>query len=242
MVVEKTMKSPFKSPWHFDNFRQDKEGEYVKIIGIFQGDWLDDIKAARDKGVKAQGYNQQDYGHAANAKSEGHVDEDKDNPYGNPSAKMFAKLNFDRHPGTCPTFEKIVSMLHFNTDKKLTQKFNDQFPNHQLMWHIDNLPGLPDAKRVIDNPDFKYQEPDKLRFLIMLEDWEPGQLVQFGTRIYTQWRAGTAFTWEWSTLPHATWNGSWRKRPALQLTGSASDKTWDIVQSGTVDTIYNVDK
>ena len=59
-----------------------------------------------------------------------------------------------------------------NKDKKLTQKFNDQFPNDQLMWHIDNLPGNP-KERVIDNPDFKYQEDDKIRFLIMLEDWEP---------------------------------------------------------------------
>ena len=244
MVVEKgtIMTSPFKSPWHFDNFRQDEDGEYVKIIGRFQGDWLADIDAAREVGVKAQGYNQQEYGHAANEASEGHKAEDADNPYGNPSAKMFAKMNFDRHPGTCPTFEKIVSMLHFNTDKKLTQKFNDQFPNHQLMWHIDNLPGQPRAERVIDNPDFKYQDPDKIRFLIMLEDWEPGQMVQFGTKIYTQWRAGTAFTWEWSTLPHATWNGSWRKRPALQLTGSASEKTWEIVRNGNPDTIYYVDK
>ena len=63
-----------------------------------------------------------------------------------------------------------------NEEKKLTQKFNDQFPNDQLMWHIDNLPGNPRSERVLDNPDFKYQEPDKIRFLIMLEDWEPDRL------------------------------------------------------------------
>ena len=34
----------------------------------------------------------------------------------------------------------------------------------------------------------------------MLEDWEPGQ-VQFGNKIYTQWRKGFAICWEWSTLP-----------------------------------------
>lgn len=232
------MNSPFKQPYHFDKFRVDQEGEYSKIVGVFKGDWIEDIKAARDIGVREQGYNQQDYGHAANAKSEGHVKEDADNPYGNPSAKMFAKMNFDKHPGTCPVFERIVDFLQFNTEKKLTQKFNDQFPNHQLMYHIDNLPGEPRSERVLDNPDFKYQEPDKIRFLIMLEDWEPGQLVQFGNRIYTQWRAGTAFTWEWSTLPHATWNGSWRKRPALQLTGSATDATWEIVHNGSIDKEY----
>ena len=72
-----------------------------------------------------------------------------------PEAVMFPKINFDKHPCVCPNFEKIVDKLHMNKDKKLTQKFNDQFPNDQLMWHIDNLPGNP-KERVIDNPDFKY--------------------------------------------------------------------------------------
>ena len=232
------MTSPFKQPWHFDKFREDAEGEYVKIVGIFSGEWQADIDKAREIGVQEQGYNQQDYGHAANVKSEGHVEEDAENPYGNPSAKMFAKFVFGKQPGACPVFEKVVDYLHLNTEKKLTKKFNDQFPNHQLMWHIDNLPGNPRKERVINNPDFKYQEPDKIRFLIMLEDWEPGQIVQFGNRVYTQWKKGTAFAWEWSTLPHLTWNGSWRKRPALQITGSATDKTWELINNGSDSTRY----
>ena len=35
----------------------------------------------------------------------------------------------------------------------------------------------------------------------MLEDWEPGQILQFGNKIYTQWRAGMASCWEWSHFP-----------------------------------------
>ena len=92
----------------------------------------------------------------------------------------------------------------------------------------------------IDNPEFMHSDPNKIRFLILMEDWEPGQMVQFGNKIYTQWRAGTAITWEWSTLPHATWNGSWSKRGALQLTGAASPVTWDIVRNGSIDKIYTV--
>lgn len=234
------MTSPFKSPYHFDKFRVDAEGEYSKIIGVFQGDWSADILKAREIGVQPQAYNEQEYGHAANEASPGHAAEDAENPDGNPAAKMFAKLNFDKHPGACPVFEKIVDFLQFDRTKKLTQKFNDQLPNMQLMFHIDNLPGNPRAERVLDNPDFKYQDPDKVRFLILMEDWQPGQIVQFGNRIYTQWRAGTAITWEWSTLPHATWNGSWFKRGALQLTGSATPAMWDIIRNGSADTIYNV--
>ena len=238
--IQIVVKSPFKQPWHFDKFREDKEGEYVKCIGHFVGDWKDDIIAARNIGVQTELYNKQRYGHAANAMSEGHLQEDAENPDGKPEAVMFRKINFDQYSGTCPQFEKISNFLKMNKEKKLAQKFNDQFPNDQLMWHIDNLPGNPRKERVIDNPDFKYQETDKMRFLIMLEDWEPGQILQFGNRIYTQWKAGMTLCWEWSTLPHLTWNGSWKKRPALQITGSMTDKTLEIIKEGTPETIYEI--
>ncbi len=232
------MGSPFKRPWHFDKFREDKEGEYVKIIGRFIGDWTDEIELARSKGVQNQNYNEQRYEHAANKKSKNHVEEDKENPDGKPEATMFRKVNFDKFPGEFPQFTKITEFLKFNKDDKLTCKFNDQYPNDQLMWHIDNLPGNPRAERVIGNPDFQYQNDNKIRFLIPMEDWEPGQIFQFGNRVYTQWKAGTIFTWEWSTLPHLTWNGSWRKRPCLQLTGNATEDTWKLVHEGTSETTY----
>ena len=235
-----SMPSPFKQPWHFDKWRQDQEGEYVKIVCVFDGDWQQDIDDAREIGVVDQPYNEQKYGHAANAASEGHKEEDAENPYGKPDAIMFRKVNFDHYKDKFFKFKKIVDILEFNRDEKLTCKFNDQFPNDQLMWHIDNLPGNPRPERVLDNPDFNYQDPNKVRFLILMEDWQPGQIVQFGNRIYTHWRAGTAIAWEWSTLPHLTWNGSWFKRGALQLTGTATERTWEIIRNGSVDTVYKV--
>ena len=47
----------------------------------------------------------------------------------------------------------------------------------------------------------------------------------FGTYYHTHWRAGEFLVWEWSTLPHATWNGSWKRRPALQLTGDMTEQS-----------------
>ena len=234
------MQSPFKTPYHFDKFKTDHEGEYSKSIGVFQGDWADEIVQARSKAMDEQKYNTQRYEHAANAKSENHTEEDKENTDGKPSAMMFRKINFDKYPGEFPLFQKIVEHLKFDTSKKLTCKFNDQYPNDQLMWHIDNLPGNPRKERVIDNPEFNYANDNKIRFLITMEDWEPGQIIQFGNRIYTQWKAGTAFTWEWSTLPHLTWNGSWTKRPCLQLTGTATPDTWNIVNEGNAETTYKI--
>ena len=63
------MASPFKTPWHFDKFRKDEEGEYAKIIGIVDGDWATEIDHARSKDFNVQNYNEQRYEHSANKKS-----------------------------------------------------------------------------------------------------------------------------------------------------------------------------
>ena len=112
---------------------------------------------------------------------------------------MFRKINFDKFPDEFPIFTKITDFLKFNTDDKLTCKFNDQYPNDQLMWHIDNLPGNPRPERVIDNPEFQYQNDNKIRFLITLEDWELDKYSQFGNPIYTM--ESRYYIPEWSTLP-----------------------------------------
>jgi hypothetical protein len=234
------MPTPFKTPWHFDNFKVDKEGEYVKIIGKFQGDWDDDVRNARLLGLSTKKYNAQSYEHAANKPSFNHEMEDAENLYGQPDAPIFEKMDITKYPGKLLAFEKIINSLHIDTTKSFTFKFHDQLPNQQLMWHIDNLPGKPRKERVIDNQDFKYQDPNMVRFLIMLNDWEPGQVVQFGSIVYTQWEEGTAITWEWSTLPHITWNGSWERRPALQLTGHATEATWNLITKGNKDSIYKI--
>jgi hypothetical protein len=234
------MSSPFKTPWHFDNFKVDNEGEYVKIVGQFQGDWDDDVRNARLLGLSTKKYNKQSYEHAANKPSANHEMEDAENLYGQPDAPIFEKMDITDYPGKLPAFEKIIDSVKIDTTKSFTFKFHDQLPNQQLMWHIDNLPGNPRKERVIDNPDFKYQDPNMVRFLIMLNDWEPGQVVQFGSIVYTQWKKGTAITWEWSTLPHITWNGSWERRPALQLTGYATEATWNLITKGNKDSIYKI--
>lgn len=238
--------SPFKQPWHFDKFRKDEEGEYVKTVGRFEGDWSDEVELLRtefaDKFYSLR-YNTQQYEHATNKPSnvDGnyHAEEDKANPDGDPGVQIFKHWKFEGFEDRLPKIQAMTNFLQFNLEKPFTKKLDDQFPNDQLMWHIDNLPGIPSKERVF-SPDFKYQEPDKLRFLIMLEDWEPGQIAQFGNVTYTQWRAGTFWTWDWSTLPHITWNGSWKKRMALQLTGSGSEETWRIVREGSKHSVYTI--
>jgi hypothetical protein len=225
--------------YHFDKWRKDKEGDFFKVVGQFSADFTDEIEIARASKLKAGAYNKQNYGHAANPAStvDGvyHAVEDADNPDGDPTAEMFHLYKYEEDERLVK-FRAVAEWFELDKDKKYTWKFHDQKPNQQLMVHIDNLPGEPRKDRVIDNPEFKYAK-DKVRFLVFLNDWEPGQLFQFGNYMHTQWRAGDIVTWEWSTLPHATWNGSWKKRPALQITGTATENTWKKIKEGSRDNL-----
>ena len=232
------IKSPFKQPWHFDKFREDKEGEYSKCFGHFVGDWTEDIITAREMGDMPQTDNDflGDFDSPQLAKQR--------KAYENNQMKdivLYNNADGIDYFNMLPVFENMISTLQLNREQKLGCRFNDLYPNDQLMWHIDKYKGKGELnKSTLDDPNFKYKPSDRIRFLIMLEDWEPGQILQFGNRTYTQWRAGMVMCWEWSTLPHCVLNGSWKQRPALQITGAMTDKTIEIIKKGNSETIYNV--
>ena len=237
--MEVTIENKPFPDWHFDKWRKDQPGEYMKVLGRFVGDWQDEIDAMRELGVSAAPYNKQGYGHAANKAGtvDGVYHAEEDAPMlaegGKPDAPMFHKRHFDKD--SREQFPKLCAMAeHFALGDDRTWKFNDQLVSDQLPNHIDNLPGIPSKERVVDNPDFKHAL-HKARFFVFLEDWEPGQLFMFGTYYHTHWRAGEFLVWEWSTLPHATWNGSWRKRPALQITGDVTEKSLKVIKMGSPD-------
>ena len=222
--------------YHFNKWTKDKEGEFFKIIGRFDCNFLKEITFVRKERLKTKRFNEQPYTYANNKAStvDGvyHALEDADNYAGQPDAEMFDAYRFN-DDYKFPTFRRVAEWFELNKKKEQTWKFHDQKPNQQLMYHIDNLPGEPRPSR-INSPDFKYAK-DKVRFLVFLQHWEPGQIVQFGNYVHTQWKKGEVVTWEWSTLPHATWNGSWTKRPALQITGTATANTWKKIKQGSRD-------
>ena len=206
--------------YHFNKWTKDKEGEFFKIIGRFDCNFTKEISLVRKTRMKTKRFNEQPYTYANNKAStiDGvyHALEDADNYAGQPDAEMFDAYRYN-DDYKFPIFRRVAEWFELNKKKEQTWKFHDQKPNQQLMYHIDNLPGEPRMSR-IQSPDFKYAK-DKVRFLVFLENWEPGQIFQFGNYVHTQWKKGEIVTWEWSTLPHATWNGSWTKRPVLQITG-----------------------
>ena len=227
--------------YHFNKWTKDKEGEFFKIIGRFDCNFTKEISLVRKTRMKTKRFNEQPYTYANNKAStiDGvyHALEDADNYAGQPDAEMFDAYRYN-DDYKFPIFRRVAEWFELNKKKEQTWKFHDQKPNQQLMYHIDNLPGEPRPSR-INSPDFKYAK-DKVRFLVFLQHWEPGQIVQFGNYVHTQWKKGEVVTWEWSTLPHATWNGSWTKRPALQITGTATANTWKKIKQGSKDLCIKV--
>ena len=55
------------------------------------------------------------------------------------------------------------------------------------------------------------------RYIIMLEDHVPGQMLDIAGSIYTGWSAGDVYRWEDNT-PHTFYNLSTKDRYAIQLT------------------------
>lgn len=56
------------------------------------------------------------------------------------------------------------------------------------------------------------------RYIVMLEDHSPGQLLEIGDKVYKRWKTGDYFGWTGST-PHAIYNLSLVNRYAIQITG-----------------------
>lgn len=58
-----------------------------------------------------------------------------------------------------------------------------------------------------------------VRSVVMLEDWEPGQIILIGRETYSDWKSGDVFSWENDTK-HSFYNMSLVNRYALQITGT----------------------
>jgi hypothetical protein len=96
------------------------------------------------------------------------------------------------------------------------QAFHIQYPGEMLNLHIDKQYEMnEDASKIA-------------RFFIFLEDWKPGQFMQMGTS-YMQWRRGDVVWFDWRNMPHASANAGWEPRCLIQLTGTITRKTEEIL-------------
>jgi hypothetical protein len=83
-------------------------------------------------------------------------------------------------------------------DKKLNYNLLKLTPGHMLAWHFDSY-----ATFIKTNP-ISCDEADNIkRTAILLTDWNFGQVIQIGNRVFSDWQKGDAYTWVGDT-----WHGA----------------------------------
>jgi hypothetical protein len=116
--------------------------------------------------------------------------------------------------------------------------FHIQRPGQVLMYHHDLYYAvIRDA-----DPELSWK-PEKLRrFVIFLEDWQPGHIWIAGNTTYSHWKKGECITWSWVDMPHGTANLSSNSRYSIHLTGYMSDKSFNFYNLGNKDMRYRTNK
>ena len=228
-----------RSQWHFDNLRPPEPGaDSFTHVCRFDADFTADIAVCLKRVVPCSWSTRNQFStDPTEPKKRMYSADAEESDLLRAGADPYMKI-FERAVATdCVTFDKINTALGMTES---TIKFHNQRTGQMLTEHIDNFAGR--AER--DN-SFKVVKIDKhpeiiRRFVIMLSDWQLGQVFMLGNATWTQWRAGDCITWEWRDIPHATCNMGWHDRPMLQITGHVSDITDQMLAGASRDRIIKL--
>ena len=66
------------------------------------------------------------------------------------------------------------------------------------------------------------------RCFVALDDWKPGQIVNFEPGFWSNWKKGDVVFFDWKNTPHSTANCGATLRPLLKITGVIDDDEYVI--------------
>ena len=191
------------SNYHFD--KSIKDTDSYEICGRFVGDWKNELEEAYNTifdvtwaGRWADLGKKDPRGNLAENEIKDIVDAG-----GDPEQIMYqGSYNIG------PVMQKMIDILGMDNSR---HKLHIQYTGEMVSMHMDK--------------HYELEGGEARRFLIALEDWEPGQFMMFGNQVCERWTAGDIITWEWKDIPHATANASLHKRPMLAVTGVVTEQT-----------------
>jgi hypothetical protein len=114
-------------------------------------------------------------------------------------------------PNPMPSCIKEKIIPQFSSWTNVTSAINLFNPGTYLPYHNDSFLKY---KKIFD-----ITSEDIVRSVIMLEDWQPGQIILIEDKSYSGWKSGQYWVWKNNTK-HSFYNMSLVKRYALQLTGT----------------------
>jgi hypothetical protein len=220
-----------RSQYHFDWTKRDQTGEWWTPLGRFVGDWSLDLEDALSKASKPITWASR-----------------KDSPYYQKEdgsfeqSKMLAQEENDLRNTGAPVDLKLTDVIEKDdigaTLSKMYQFFELEDPWVRL--HIQR-PGQMFNLHIDKLQDRCPEDPTRVvRIMVHLTDWEPGQFYNYGTQNITHWAAGDVHTFDWANVPHATANASRSLRPSMIMTGVATDKTKQIIESASKEKRYPI--
>tara|TARA_B100000686_G_C16773582_1_gene966900 strand:- start:1834 stop:2484 length:651 start_codon:yes stop_codon:yes gene_type:complete len=192
-----------QSNYHFNWNSKPLAGYDYRWLARFKGDWsrelADVVKQAKHKTWATRGKKY----HPDHAQLESELEDlrragmDEDT------------VIFRKHFEFQGVFKSMLDSLGLENTK---QAFHIQYPGEMLNLHIDKQHEMnKDTSQVA-------------RFFIFLEDWKPGHFFQMGTS-FLKWQKGDLVWFDWPNIPHASANAGWEPRCLIQVTGTITDVT-----------------
>ena len=207
------------SNYHFD--KSIKDTESFQKCGRFVGDWKDELEEAY-KTMTSVTCNNRWHKHG------------KTDPRGNLAPNELKDIidaggdpEVSMYQGSYtigPVMQQMIDTIGMDNSR---HKLHIQVTGEVVSMHMDK------------HYEKETHGGEARRFLIALEDWEPGQILIFGNQICERWTAGDIITWEWRDMPHGTANCSLYKRPMLAVTGIVTKQTQDLIDNPKLR--YNLD-
>lgn len=212
-----------RSHWHFDNLRPAEPGkDSYTAVGRFVADYTDAIEQCTPKAVASSWSTRNKEKVAGELYSASAEEQDLIRAGADPKQQVFARAM----AGDVAVFKRISDWLGIE-DAMIT--FHNQTTGQMLHTHIDNFAGRKERENSFIETDLDRNPEIMRRFVIMLSDWQLGQIFQVGNANWTQWQAGDCITWEWQDMPHSTANMGWHDRPMLQITGYVTNRTREVL-------------
>jgi hypothetical protein len=197
-----------RTSYHFDPFKNDPAYDAMRYAGRFEGNWTSELSEVinSSKAITWRTRNPID-GQSLDIKSEEH---DLIRSGADPKLSL-TNLEYE----LLPVFQRMTDTLGLvESEKPIQSRVHIQHPGQVWNLHIDKL-----EKWNKEDPHSVY------RFMVMLNDWEPGHFIQYGNFVHTGYKAGEIYSFDWYNVPHCTANAGHGPRCTLLVTGVASDVT-----------------
>ena len=198
-----------RTSYHFNPFKIDPAYDTMRYAGRFIGDWSEQLAQTITSSEEITWRNR----NPKDGTSKDIESEEYDLVRSGADADLvLTNLEYD----LLPVFQRMTDALGLvSVDKKeLQTRVHIQQPGQVWNLHIDKL------------EKFNKTDPHSVyRFMVMLNDWEPGHFIQYGNFVHTGYRAGEIYSFDWYNVPHCTANAGLGPRCTLLVTGVATEQT-----------------